>query len=77
MSIGIACNPCSNGFCGNCVGEKLETTGFIHDAKFHCKCASDGHPNRVTKERPNKEIFSKKRDDYTPPAEIKEIDETE
>lgn len=77
MTSGIPCNPCDNGICGNCVAERLVVTGFIENASDHCSCARDGHPNRVTKERPNKAVFSKKRDDYTPPAEIKEIDETE
>jgi len=69
--IGIPCNGCSNGFCGNCVGEKLETMEFIESAKFHCSCANDGHPNRITKDRPHKTIFSKKKDDE--PVHMREV----
>lgn len=78
MNSGLPCNPCENGTCGNCVAEKLVVTGFIRSANDHCVCAADGHAEKiVTKELPNKAVFSKKKDDYMPPAEIREIDETE
>jgi len=77
MISGIPCNSCDNGICGNCVAEKLVVTGFIQKASDHCSCAVDGHSNKVTKDRPNKAIFSKKKDDYTTPAEIKMVDESE
>jgi len=60
--IGIPCNACSNGFCGNCVGDKLETMEFIESAEFHCGCAKDGHPNSITKKNTNKNVFSSKKD---------------
>jgi len=72
------CNPCSNGICGNCVAERLVQIEFIQNAGDHCKCAADGHSDKIiTKELPNKAVFSKKKDDYTPPAEIREIDESD
>ena len=70
MTIGIPCNACSNGFCGNCVGDKLETMKFIESAKHHCSCANEGHPNSVTKNNTNKAVFSKKKD--TEPAHARE-----
>jgi len=61
--IGIPCNSCANGFCGNCSAQKLENTGFIRSAKFHCICANSGHKNEKSKDMPNKAIFSKKKDE--------------
>lgn len=78
MISGLPCNACDRGTCGNCVAERLVVTGFIQKASDHCSCAAKGHPNKVTKDRPNKAVFSQKRDDdYTPPAEIKMVDESE
>lgn len=78
MSSGFPCNPCGNGICGNCVAEKLEQLGFIQKASVHCKCAEEGHSDKiVSKKLPNKAVFSKKKDDYTPPAEIKMVDESD
>ncbi len=78
MISGLPCNACSNNFCGNCVAEKLEQIGFIRKSSDHCSCAAEGHSDKiVSKELPNKAVFSKKKDDYTPPAEIKMGDEWE
>jgi len=71
MSIGIPCNACVNGWCGNCVAEKLEVAGFIESATFHCSCVNNGHPNRKTKDNLNKAIFSKQKD--IEPAHLREI----
>lgn len=72
----LPCNPCANITCGNCVAERLEQTGFIQNAKEHCSCAAKGHSSKiVSKELPNKAVFSKKKDDYTTPAEIKIVDD--
>ena len=62
MAIEIPCNPCSNGTCGNCVAEKLETMKFINSAKYHCSCAHNGHTNQISKKLPNKTVFSSKKD---------------
>lgn len=71
MTLGIPCNPCANGACGNCVADKLEIMGFIQNASFHCSCVNNGHKNKVSKELPNKAVFSKKRD--TDPVHTREI----
>ncbi len=71
MTIGIPCNPCSNGFCGNCVGDKLQKMGFVRNASDHCSCADKGHTNVITKDLPNKTVFSKKKD--TEPSHSREI----
>ncbi len=69
--IGLNCNSCSNGTCGNCVEEKLQTMGFIQNAKYHCLCASKGHSNNISKENPNKTILHSKKD-TEPPREAYE-----
>lgn len=66
MTIGIPCNPCDHNTCGNCVADKLKTMGFIDSAKYHCSCANNGHTNSISKDLPNKSVFSSKRD--TEPA---------
>lgn len=65
MTLGIPCNACANGFCGSCSAVKLENTGFIRSAKYHCICANNGHTNKKSKDMPNKAIFSKKKDTDT------------
>jgi len=62
MTLGIPCNSCANGSCGNCVAEKSKTLGFIRSAKYHCSCANKGHSNSISKDLPNKTVFSSKRD---------------
>jgi len=71
MTIGLPCNSCTNGICGNCVAEKSEDRGFIRSAKYHCACANKGHTNNKFKELPNKTVFSSKRD--TEPVPSREI----
>jgi len=70
MTIGIPCNPCTNGTCGNCVGVKLESSGFIRDAKDHCSCANNGHSNQKVRDMPNTTMLGSKKD--TEPAHLKE-----
>lgn len=41
------CNPCVNGGCGSCVGDRLERAGHIGDAKIHCGCAAKNHKNDI------------------------------
>ncbi len=71
MTIGIPCNSCANGTCGNCAAERLETMNFIRSAKHHCSCANNGHSNSKSKDLPHKTAFSSKRD--TDPAHPREI----
>jgi len=71
MTLGIPCNSCDNGTCGNCVAEKLEGMGFIESAKYHCSCANNGHSNNKSKDLPNKTVFSSKKD--TEPVHPREI----
>jgi len=73
--VGIPCNPCSNGICGNCVAVKLESVGFINRAKDHCSCANNGHTNKITKDLPHKNPFGSKKDtETTPSKEVSEDD---
>ena len=77
MTLGIPCNSCSNGSCGSCVAEKLETMGFIDSAKYHCSCANKGHHNNTSRELPHKTIFkSKTRDTDTHHPDDFEDDES-
>jgi len=71
MTVGFPCNPCANGTCGNCVAVKLETRGYIQNAKDHCSCANNGHSNSISKETPNESVFGSKKD--TEPAHPREI----
>ena len=43
--IGTNCNPCEQNKCGSCVGNRLESYGYLTNAQDHCKCARDGHTN--------------------------------
>ena len=73
MTVGFSCNPCANGTCGNCVAAKLETRGYIQNAKDHCSCANNGHPNNISKKNLNDSIFGSKKD--TEPAHHRETQE--
>jgi len=72
MTIGIPCNSCDNGSCGRCVAENLERVGFISDAKFHCKCANNGHSSDIKEKKlPHlKSMFGMKKEVDEPRIEV-------
>jgi len=56
------CNSCDNGKCGSCVAERLESQGYIRDAKIHCGCSENGHKNNLEITATVKSMFSKVKD---------------
>ncbi len=73
-----SCNPCENGSCGSCVGERLQMLGHIRSAKFHCGCAETGHKNTVTSKLPKvKSMFSKQKEERDIPVDGKILVEEE
>lgn len=66
------CNSCDNGSCGSCVAEKLESSGYIRSAKFHCGCAENGHNNTAELTRPKvKSMLGKQKEERDVPVDKK------